>query len=63
MIVARVDARSKLATARALNPESAVSTLGQILGLEAVDENELYAAMDWLIRRQRGSNSAWRGAI
>ena len=55
MIVARViDARSKLATARALNPESAVSTLGQILGLEAVDENELYAAMDWLIRRQRG---------
>ena len=55
MIVARViDARSKLATARALNPESAVSTLGQILGLEAVDENELYEAMDWLIRRQRG---------
>ena len=55
MIVARViDARSKLATARALNPESAVSTLGQILGLEAVDENELYGAMDWLIRRQRG---------
>ena len=55
MIVARViDARSKLATARALNPESAVSTLGQILGLEAVHENELYAAMDWLIRRQRG---------
>ena len=54
MIVARViDARSKLATARALNPESAVSTLGQILGLEAVDENELYEAMDWLIRRQR----------
>ena len=42
MIVARViDARSKLATARALNPESAVSTLGQILGLEAVHENEL----------------------
>ena len=55
MIVARViDARSKLATARALNPESAVSTLGEILGLEAVDENELYEAMDWLIRRQRG---------
>ena len=55
MIVARViDARSKLATARALNPESTVSTLGQILGLEAVDENELYAAMDWLIRRQWG---------
>ena len=55
MIVARVvDARSKLATARSLHPESAVSTLGQMLALEAVDENELYAAMDWLIRRQRG---------
>ena len=55
MIVARViDARSKLATARALNPESAVSTLGQVLELGAVDENELYQAMDWLVRRQWG---------
>ena len=64
MIVARViDARSKLATARALNPESAISTLGQLLDLDAVNENELYAAMDWLIRRQRVSNSAWRDAI
>ena len=64
MIVARViDARSKLATARALNPESAVSTLGQVLGLEAVDENELYAAMDWLIRRQRGIEQRLQSAI
>ena len=55
MIVARViDARSKLATARALNPESAVSTLGQLLDLGAVNENELYLAMDWLVRRQWG---------
>ena len=55
MIVARViDARSKLATARALHPESAVSTLGHILDLGEVDENELYQAMDWLVRRQRG---------
>ena len=55
MIVARViDARSKLATARALTPESAVSTLGQMLALGAVDGNELYQAMDWLLRRQRG---------
>ena len=37
MIVARViDARSKLATAR--QPGERCSTLGQILGLEAVDE-------------------------
>ena len=63
MIVARViDARSKLATARALTPESAVSTLGQLLGLGKVDENELYQAMDWLVARQQGIDSAWRGA-
>ena len=55
MIVARVvDARSKLATARALNPESAVSSLGHLLTLGTVDENELYAAMDWLLDRQHG---------
>ena len=54
MIVARVvDARSKLATARGLNPESAVSSLGHLLQLGSVDENELYDAMDWLVRRQR----------
>ena len=55
MIVARViDARSKLATARALTPQTAVSSLGQMLDLGAVDENELYQAMDWLVARQRG---------
>ena len=55
MIVARViDARSKLATARALHPESAVSTLGHLLDLDEVDEHELYQAMDWLVQRQRG---------
>ena len=53
LIVARViDAQSKLATARALAPESAVSTLGEALGLGAVDQHELYAAMDWLVPRQ-----------
>ena len=55
MIVARIiDARSKLATARGLNPDSAVSSLGHLLQLGSVDENELYAAMDWLLARQRG---------
>ena len=55
MIVARVvDARSKLATALGLNPESAVSSLGHLLQLGSVDENELYSAMDWLLARQRG---------
>ena len=55
LVVARViDAQSKLATARALTPESAVSTLGEVLGLGAVDQHELYAAMDWLFDRQAG---------
>ncbi len=53
MITARViDAQSKLATARALSPPSAVSTLGESLRLGEVDENELYEAMDWLVGRQ-----------
>ena len=55
LIVARViDAQSKLATARALTPESAVSSLGEALGLGDVDQHELYAAMDWLVQRQAG---------
>ena len=55
LIVARViDARSKLATARALTAESAVSTLGELLGLGDIDQHELYAAMDWLVERQAG---------
>ena len=64
MIVARViDARSKLATARALNPESAVSTLGQLLDLGAVNENELYLAMTGWCGVSGVSNSAWQNAI
>ena len=55
LIVARViDPRSKLATARALNPETAVSTLGELLRLGDVAPLELYDAMDWLLRRQAG---------
>ena len=53
LLVARViDAQSKLATARALTPETAVSTLGEMLDLGTVDSRELYAAMDWLVERQ-----------
>ena len=55
LIVARViDPRSKLATARTLNPETAVSSLGEMLQLGDVDQHELYDAMDWLLRRQAG---------
>ncbi len=54
MVVARViDPRSKLATAQGLSEEAAVSSLGVELGIEAVSEDDLYEAMDWLLGRQR----------
>ena len=43
---------SKLATARGLGDETAASSLGALLAPEDVDEDQLYAAMDWLIARQ-----------
>jgi hypothetical protein len=53
MIVGRViDATSKLATARGLSAATASSSLGSVLGIDAVDEEQLYAAMDWLLKRQ-----------
>lgn len=53
MIVARIlDPRSKLATARGLGDETAFSTLGETLGVSCADEEDLYAAMDWLLARQ-----------
>jgi hypothetical protein len=55
MIVARlIDPRSKLATARGLGQETAWSSLAEMLGVESADEDELYAAMDWLVERQPG---------
>ena len=53
MITARlIDPRSKLATARGLGQETMFSSLGQMLELKTADEDELYAAMDWLGERQ-----------
>jgi transposase len=53
MIVARIiDPRSKLATARGLSDETCFSSLGEMLGLVGADEDELYEAMDWLLKRQ-----------
>jgi transposase len=43
---------SKLATARALRQQTAHSTLGEELGVGAVDEDQLYEAMDWLLPQQ-----------
>src|SRR6266566_6784627 len=54
MITAAViDGSSKLATARGLRAETAASSLGEVLGLEACDEDDLYQAMDWLLPRQQ----------
>ncbi|HLZ05862.1 MAG TPA: IS1634 family transposase [Bradyrhizobium sp.] len=59
MIVARLIApASKLATARMLDPATATSSLGDVLGLGAVDEDELYAAIDWLGERQQAIEKA-----
>ena len=59
MIVARLIApASKLATARMLDPLTAASSLGDVLGLGAVDEDELYAALDWLGERQQAIEKA-----
>ena len=53
LIVARILCpASKLATARGLHEQTASSSLGALLGLELVDEDHLYAAMDWLLPRQ-----------
>src|SRR3978361_728928 len=53
MLISRIlDPVSKLATARALSPATASSSLGEALGLGDVDDNELYAALDWLLVRQ-----------
>ncbi|HEY9744118.1 MAG TPA: IS1634 family transposase [Coleofasciculaceae cyanobacterium] len=53
MIVARIlDPASKLATARGLSTDTISSTLGQILGVQSADSDELYEAMDWLLERQ-----------
>ena len=63
LVIAMVAARlteptSKLATAKALSPETAASSLGEIMGLGAVDEDELYSALDWLAERQAAVEAA-----
>jgi len=59
MIVGRVIApASKLATAKALDPATAASSLGVELALGEVGEDELYAALDWLLERQGSIEAA-----
>jgi len=53
MLVAQViDPGSKLAFARGLRAETATSSLGQLLGVAWCDEDDLYAAMDWVLARK-----------
>jgi len=59
MLVAQVIApSSKLATARGLRTETATSSLGQVLGVSACDEDDLYAAMDWALARKDAIENA-----
>jgi hypothetical protein len=53
LIAARIlEPSSKLATSRSLREETAHHTLGEELKLGALNEDDLYAAMDWLVARQ-----------
>src|SRR6266403_5993964 len=53
MLVAQViDPGSKLAFARGLRTQTATSSLGQLLGVSGCDEDDLYAAMDWVLARK-----------
>lgn len=53
MVVAQVIAPdSKLAIARGLREQTAASSLGEVLGVGGCDEDDLYAAMDYLQARQ-----------
>jgi hypothetical protein len=59
LIVGRIIApSSKLATAKGLDPATAASSLGEVLGLGSVDEDELYTALDWLLARQPAVETA-----
>jgi len=59
LLVGRIlDPGSKLAAARTLSPETASSSLGEALGLGAVADDELYAALDWLLARQPAIETA-----
>jgi hypothetical protein len=53
-----IDPVSKLAAARTLSPATASTSLGEVLGLDDVDDAELYAALDWLLERQAAIETA-----
>ena len=60
LIVQRIIAPgSKLAFHRALNPETATSSLALSVGLVDVAEREVYGALDWLIEQQSRIEAAF----
>jgi hypothetical protein len=64
LLIGRIlDPVSKLAAARTLSPATASSSLGEALGLGAVTDDELYAALDWLLARQPAIETALANAI
>ena len=63
MIVARlIGPASKLALRGGSTGETATCSLGQVLGLGAVDEQQLYGALDWLVEQQERIRRRWPGA-
>jgi transposase len=59
MIVARIIApSSKLALARGLDGQTLHSTLGELMGLEQANVDELYEAMDFALQRQEAVEKA-----
>ena len=53
MVISRIiDPTSKLATCRGLKEQTRLSTLGEALCVEGIDEDDLYEAMDWLVGEQ-----------
>ena len=63
MIVARlIEPASKLATARVLDEETATCSLGQVLGLGAVDEQQLYGSSTGSSNNRSTSRRRWPGA-
>jgi hypothetical protein len=59
LIVARIVAPgSKLATVRGLRDDTLSSSLGELLGLQGLDEDDVYDAMDWLAPLQERIENA-----
>lgn len=52
IVAAIIDPKSKLATARSLRSETCSHSLGEVCSVARCDEDDLYAAMDWVLTRQ-----------